>query len=678
MRELFLCLEISADFLAGARQDTLEKHYQDVYKPLLTFLYQHPKCVCAMGFTGFQLALYAKKHPEALELLGELTKRNQVELLGGGYYAPVFPLLFPADRSAQLEKLTAALRSTIGKRPRGMQLFGSMWDSSLVTTMHSCGMEYVTVDASLLDAAKTHVLPLITSDQGRTLKVFPVLNRLLPLPSESGEAWIQRIKNSVSSELGPESSGAAEEQAVVCLSFDPEQLALFLESPCCTFFQEMNESDAFSCAADGVAFSTPQRVCRLLRRFVTAYVPAGMDGTISRWAQSPYKAQEDHGRFPLTIHDFLNVYPHNRRLYERMVYVSMLITNCHGDRIRKAAAREKLWEAQSGFAYVTPGSGLPAVASDRQQAYRALNEAERLVREAAEYKEAVTSYDYNADGLNEYVCSMEKYHAVLSVQAAAITELEIMHAGGNYAANLSRRAEFDAVSDRYTRGFFVEHLLEESESEPYMHGKPCGAGIFSQIRFAERKFDQKRREIHLEGRGEYGQLQQPVRLLKSYAITSDGMSVQYILKNESPFKLTGVLFVESNFSQTEFASATHEVQYEAELIIGGEKTTVDCGAPFRTGGGVSYVQITDSVDKNTFVFAPNEDAGFCALPVDFRRPICSDRAELTSQTVCISFFWKVDIDPGRDLEKTVGLNIIPAKKDRGKKKLRAVAAADGK
>ena len=121
-----------------------------------------------------------------LQILRELTSRHQVEVLGGGYYSPIFPLLFPVDRSGQIEKMSALLRATVGKRPRGMTLFGSIWDPSLVTTFQSCGMEYVLLDSTLVPSSCKCCYPLITSEQGKTLKVLPLRSDFLPLSGERG------------------------------------------------------------------------------------------------------------------------------------------------------------------------------------------------------------------------------------------------------------------------------------------------------------------------------------------------------------------------------------------------------------------------------------------------------------------------------------------------------------
>ena len=88
----------------GALSDSeWENNYQTMLKKFLTFLYSHPKIPFAFSFTGLQLEFLQSVHPEAMEIFSEITSRKQGEVLGGGFYTPVFPLLFPVDRSGQIK-----------------------------------------------------------------------------------------------------------------------------------------------------------------------------------------------------------------------------------------------------------------------------------------------------------------------------------------------------------------------------------------------------------------------------------------------------------------------------------------------------------------------------------------------------------------------------------------------
>lgn len=635
---LSVCLELSSEYSTFSSGADFEQCYQKAIKPLLSFLYAHPKFKMTLGFSGSQLEFFSDSHPEVLQLLSHLTGRAQVEILGGGYYSPIFPLLFPSDRSGQIEKMNAAVRSMTGKRPRGMSLFASVWDSSLVSTIHSCGIEYVHLSGSLISSSKRTYLPLIASELGKSIKILPVFNDLKPAEGESGADWETRVTKAVKGGTFP----------VLALSFTPDELGPFMDSPVFSYLSELSEKDD-----GGIRLSVPQEYLKSARDFTAAYIPAGMDWSIAQWARKPFVKSEGKSSFSLTIYDFLNTYSSCRKLYERMMYISMLIAQTHGgDKIRKKAACEKLWEAQRGENYVNLTLGLPADASFRQSAYRSLNEAERLLRECKPFKESLTCYDYNGDGLNEYIFQMEQYNAVVSCTGGLISNFNIMRSGGDYAANLWRMEQFDGEQDNFQRGLFVEHLLDAEQLKKYVSSGTVDTGIFSRVRFEEKKFNARRKEIHLEGRTEFSALNLPVSLRKNYIAFSGGFSVQYILKNEGPLPLKAQFVAELNLCK-ELLSAV--------LIENGNRKEISAGTGYRTSGGVSLVQITDSADKTLFVVEPNEAGGFACSDIAFRRPAADGEVRETSHTLAAALYWPVDLAAGMEMEKTLNFSIIPTR-----------------
>src|SRR5574344_174336 len=158
MKSLCVCFGLEA-LPAGMTPPDIEQDYLDVYKPAVQFLYSHPSFCMEFSFTGPQFRFYRKNHPEFIEILEQLINRKQIEILGGGFYNPVFPLLFPMDRSGQVDLLSTVIRKSIGKRPRGVCLCASAWDPSLVTSFETCGIEYVELDSSLILKEKNLGLP---------------------------------------------------------------------------------------------------------------------------------------------------------------------------------------------------------------------------------------------------------------------------------------------------------------------------------------------------------------------------------------------------------------------------------------------------------------------------------------------------------------------------------------
>lgn len=659
-------MSLTLNALALSTASSLEQQYSSVLKKIISYLYANPASAFVFSFSGPQLEWLDKNHPEFLQLLKELVARKQVEVLGGGYYNPVFPLLSPVDRTGQIDLLTSEIRRITGKRPRGMSILSSAWDHSLIPCFQNCGMEWVKLDSSIIPPSSRLYLPLILSDQGKTLKVLPSYRNLSHAVEKglSADAYLSLLVKQVEkAEKSGSYTGPAQER-VVFINAEVSSLESLLRTD---WLEKLYAAAGSSAFAGKVRFCLPTEYLHRAEDFVPSFINTGLRDDIAKWSTSAYEAVEDKSGFPPTVNNFLLTYKRFRSLYNRQIFISMLISACHGDKARKTAARQALWKAQAGEALICSPEGIFANSAMRQASYKSLTEAEKYIREASAFKESVTSYDYNADGHNEYICAMEKYTACISPYAAEINELNIMRNTGNYADNLSRMDKFDKVSDNYERGLFIDHVFDKAEFSDYKKGLPTGCGIFSRVLFKETEFNGQKKEIKLKGEGTYSNLDLPVSLRKRYLMNSNGFSVQYVLKNEGPIAFKGNFVVESNFAQTEFSAAVSS-SYKAELISAGSSSAFEDITKPVTMKQVSFVQITDKSNDISFVYEPNEEAGFTCRPLYFKRPAQGfSSPQVAGTTLVASLFWDIDLAAGMEMEKTISFSIVVPKKRRTKK-----------
>ena len=99
-----------------------------------------------LHYSGILMEWLEESHPELLTLLGEMVGRGQVEVLGGGYYDPILPLIPMNDKLGQLEKMTTWLRVRFETRPRGCWIVEKIWEQSLASVLRASGMDYTFVD----------------------------------------------------------------------------------------------------------------------------------------------------------------------------------------------------------------------------------------------------------------------------------------------------------------------------------------------------------------------------------------------------------------------------------------------------------------------------------------------------------------------------------------------------
>ena len=662
---VYVCFSLKASLIDKKSTDVLEKEYQSVFKPILKCMLSHPNLRISFSFTGIQMEYYRRKHSEMFEILHELIQRKQAEVLGGGYYDPVFPLLFPQDRTGQIDLLSSSIRETTGKRPRGLSLCASGWDSGMLPSLSSCGMEYVLLDESLIPPEKNKSIPLIMSDKGKSIIILPVFTSIKNSCFESAFSFIEQadifvkkgMKNLPSQELASVCTSG------ITLQFSTDEFKTLLERK---FFEEI--SDIVSAEESEYKTGTCFQFVKASFYKEPVYIAAGLSKEISQWAVKPYQAVKNL-KNSLTIFDFFELYPQSRALYDKMLYVSLLVSQSHGDKARKKNSREQLWEAQNGNGFICTSKGAFVNSSFRQNAYRILTDVEKTLRSCSEFTPSVSSFDYNSDGLNEYVCRMDNYFSEISLLGGAVRELCPLQSSGNYADSLSRSIEFEGVSDGYDRGLFVDHLFTEEELSYYLDNLPSGNGIFSKLYYSEVKFNASRKEISLEVSALYRK-KQKVTLRKKYVLTASGMMIQYILKNESDSKLSAKFAVESSFAQTNFQNTDFSA-YKLEIILDGEKREVDTKSSSKelnSRGTLNNVQayyLTDTDNEISFMFEPNEEADLSFVPIIFNRPeYMTGELMSAGMTFANTMIWNVELEAGMEMEKTINFSIYSQHKKR--------------
>ncbi|MDC7234488.1 MAG: 4-alpha-glucanotransferase, partial [Spirochaetales bacterium] len=166
--------------------DLSEHHYEDAYqkayKPFLTAVYNFPELALTLHYSGPLLSWLERRHPEFITVLREMVDRKQAEILGGGFYEPILPLIPSSDRVGQIEMMTTFIRKSLGKRSRGFWLSRQIWDNQMAHTLNSCGMEYTFMDETRFREAGIResrlFRPVLTEEQGKSVRVFPVCNRI--------------------------------------------------------------------------------------------------------------------------------------------------------------------------------------------------------------------------------------------------------------------------------------------------------------------------------------------------------------------------------------------------------------------------------------------------------------------------------------------------------------------
>ena len=540
----------------GTEEQAFEETYQVCWRPFLSVLYRFPTIAAVLHYSGTVLHWLESRHPEFLMLLEEMVLRKQIELLGGGFFGPLMPLIPGPDRLGQAELLTTFIRRSFGKRPRGCWLPDYAWEPSLASSLQSCGFDY-----SFLPEKQFRIAgvapedlgsPVMTEDQGRSLIVFPVFDALEsfsePMPMEEALTQLQ-------SRVG--------EQRLYTVLFPGElarQLwsASKLESPDVFF-----ERTFAALQREGLRFetTTPMRYLKSARDFKRAYfpgcasavlmersMPADIPGHASRAKKGVGKsadparasgsaAEDEPSAVVGSLRRLLLRHEESLALYAKMHYVRILVGQLRGDKSRKKTAQVELWRGQCGGAYWRGSGGGISRLPVRAAAYAALIEAEKITRQRGSFSPGIISADMDFDGVKEIVYQSADINAYVQLQGACLSELDSLKTRTNYINVLDsqerapRRLCFrDSISEKGSfgtdRGSFSDARYSLVEAE-----KP--ASVVSLFREGQADISGKRRFLAIK---------------KTYSFRKGGFSVEYEVASKESTPLSLRLGVDLNLS----------------------------------------------------------------------------------------------------------------------------------
>src|SRR6266568_4034077 len=150
--------------------------YEEAYLPMVEVLERHPSVRLSLHYTGSLLDWMEEAHPEFLERIAALVKRNQVEMVSGGYYEPILPSIPDIDKVAQIRRLTKRIQLDFGTKATGMWIAERVWEPGLPRLLREAEMEWTILDDVHFKNVGLEDSDLYgyyaTEDQSSVLKVY--------------------------------------------------------------------------------------------------------------------------------------------------------------------------------------------------------------------------------------------------------------------------------------------------------------------------------------------------------------------------------------------------------------------------------------------------------------------------------------------------------------------------
>ena len=150
--------------------------YDLAYEPMVAALERHSHVRLSLHYSGPLLEWLRAERPDFIARLSALVARDQVEIIGGGYYEPVLASLPERDRIGQARRMSEELEALFGKRPIGAWLAERVWEPDLPTSLVAAGYDWTILDDAHFRSAAIPEEdlwgPYTTEDQGQLLRVF--------------------------------------------------------------------------------------------------------------------------------------------------------------------------------------------------------------------------------------------------------------------------------------------------------------------------------------------------------------------------------------------------------------------------------------------------------------------------------------------------------------------------
>lgn len=443
--------------------------YDVCYAPLLAAFERHPLVRVTMHYSGPLLDWLLVEHPDYIQRLAVLAQRGQIEIMTGGYYEPILPILPEYDAHNQITKMNAAIQEHFGVEHGGLWLAERVWEPNLPGILKRASVPYTVLDDTHFLMAGLTPNDLygyyMTEDQGYPLAVFPnpqVMRSIIP--------W--RGVDEITERFRALHAEAQGQPRIVVMADDGEKFGSWpgTYEPLWTggyveaFLTMLEEnSDWLETVQLGEYLRREESRGRV-------YLPTASYAEMMEWAlPTERSAQLEHLRHTLehrnetqalsfirggSWRNFAAKYPEANTFHKKMLRV-------HG-KVRAAApllgqcaqaAWDQLWQGQCNCGYWHGVFGGLYLADIRSAIFQHLIRAEALADAALPTGElAVEMTDFDCDGRDEILiegAAMDVY--IAPHDGGSIFEWDYKAIPFNVADTLARREE--PYHRKLTRGY---------------------------------------------------------------------------------------------------------------------------------------------------------------------------------------------------------------------------------
>jgi 4-alpha-glucanotransferase len=482
-----LVLLIHAHQPVGNFDEVFERAYRNAYRPFLDLLACHPAIRTGLHYSGPLLEWLEAKQPDYLDRLRELVARNQVEIIGGGFYEPILVTIPAEDRHEQIMRLADYIEEHFRARPRGAWIAERVWEPQIPSCLAPAGVQYTLVDDNHFLGAGLDLDQLygyrLAEDLGHTVKVVPGLKTLRYLiPFHDVSETIEFLRHAATAHPG----------GFAAMGDDLEKFGVWPGTNDLCYRDGWLERlfSAIEQNSDWLTTSTPGDA-------VTSHDPLGradlpstsytemMEWSLPSLARNHYhKLVEEFSSRPAVLpflrggtwRNFFTKYSESNCMHKKMLHVSDKVRRLSRSRRRDkhfqqayAEATTLLLRGQCNDSYwhgIFGGLYAPHL---RTATWTALERAESIADGLAHRtKQFVqqTTLDFDADGREEIYFTSDRYAALVAPDdGATICALDFRPSNVTLINSLMRRPESYHAKLRYSSdtGLTGVHSIHEQK-----------------------------------------------------------------------------------------------------------------------------------------------------------------------------------------------------------------------
>jgi hypothetical protein len=494
-----------------------EQEYQGAWRPFLSGLYKFLSIKSIIHFSGAIFSWLEENHPEYMYLLTEMVRRGQIELLGGGFYNPIAPLISTQDMTGQIEALSAFIRKTFGKRPSGAWLYEYAWTPSLPAVLQNSKIQYAFLPAQYYiecHSKNISCLPLASEDHRKIISLFPVFESRardgIFEPYEMTLLNLQQIYPQCNTYVimadGNEVAHSWEKSGL-------ESPDVLFERTFAWFQKNCLEYDTVTAA----------QLNKTVKPTKTVYFSQCYSERYRSYCQNTLVQMSvaDPDCIQISKQSVLN-HPLVFALYQKLNFVSTMTGLFRGDKSRKKASLDDIWRAQSGDLYWTGPSGGILLPESRLAAYASLVEAEKTIRQSR-FHHYLSFDDLNFDGIREALFQSSLYTCYLRSDTASVSEFDSLKTGINYACGWN--------AARCSTGCFRDSIKEEGSFDDDLFGESQSWNLIENMK------ESTRVAFNHDFAGKTHNRSISLTCRKSYRFENDFFSIDYELINKSSHTL---------------------------------------------------------------------------------------------------------------------------------------------